>query len=359
MTAPLPEGTTVCVPAWNAAAFLPETLAAVARQDVPGMRVLVSVDGGDAATAAACAPFLADARFAMRVQPARLGWVGNTNALIAAVETRHFAIMPHDDLPEDGWLAALHAALAQHPGAIGTYADLKGFGTNEIAIAQPEVAGPPLARRLRTLLRQYECVIYRGLFRLDSGQPRPLLPAGLPGDVAADTAWLMELACRGEMRRVPRILVRKRYHAGNTHGAWSSLGPEAALAAGIALLGWMRDRAARDLPADGGVALRLLDAAALLRLLGCARPLPLFRRVPHAQRLVAWLGVRDGGRAGLPRVQEVLQHPDAGPLRALFADPACAARLAELASALRDSGYQGVPEGLAALAAEAGAALRG
>ena len=359
MTVPLHAGTTICIPAWNAAAFLPETLAAVAQQDVPGMRVLVSVDGADAATAAACAPFLADTRFAMRVQPARLGWVGNTNALIDAVETEHFAIMPHDDLPEEGWLAALHAALAQFPAAIGTYADLKGFGTNEIAIAQPEVAGRPLARRLRVLLQQYECVIYRGLFRLDPRQPRPLLPTGLPGDIAADSAWLMELGCRGEMRRVPRILVRKRYHAGNTHGAWSRLAPEDALAAGIALLGWMRDRAARDLPADGGTALRLLDAAALLRVLGCARPLPLFRRVTHAQRMAAWLGGGGGDRAALPCVQEVLQHPEAGPLRALFADPTCAARLAELAGALRGSGFAGVLDGIAALAADAGAALRG
>jgi hypothetical protein len=353
VTAP---GTTVCIPAWNATGFLAETLSAVLRQDVPGMRVLVSVDGADAATAAACAPFLDDPRVACVVQPARLGWVGNTNALIAAVETEFFAIMPHDDLPEPGWLAALHGALAAYPAAIGAYADLEGFGTQQNSFAQPEIVGSSLRRRLVTLLDHYNCVPYRGLYRLREGQPRPLLPAGLPGDVAADTAWLMELACQGELRRVRCVLVRKRYHAGNTHGAWGSLALDVRLASGVAVLRRMHDRAALGLPPR---AARLVVVAALLRLLDCGRPWPPLRGVPLPDRLAAW---HDGGGAGaeaLPNARALLEGGGAVPVRRRLANPVVAERLAGLAAELRETAGCGALRALAELAAAVAAARDG
>ena len=352
MTAALSPGTTVCIPAWNAAPFLAETLAAVARQDVPGLRVVVSVDGADAATAQACEPFLADTRFARVVQPTRFGWVGNTNALIAAAGTEYVAIMPHDDLPAEDWLATLHQVLADHPDAIGAYGDLEGFGTQQPGFVQPEIAGRPLARRLKTLLHHYACVPYRGLFRLSPDRPRPLLPTGLPGDVAADTAWLMELACQGALHRAPRVLVRKRYHRDNTHGAWNRLPPDARLAAGIAVLRRMRDRAASGLPDR---AARLVGAAALLRVIDCASPWPLFRTAALPQRLVAWMDGEDGA---LPDAHDVLSAPGAAPLCARLAHPACAARLAELTAQMRGSAWDQALGALADLAASVGAARR-
>ncbi|WP_137124238.1 glycosyltransferase family A protein [Roseomonas sp. HF4] len=355
MTGRLLPGTTLCVPAWNATTFLAETLEAVARQQVPGLRVLVSIDGADAGTAAVCDAFLGDARFARIVQPRRLGWVGNTNALIEAVETEHVAIMPHDDLPADDWLVSLHAALAADPDAVGAYADLEAFGTSEFTFAQPEIVGPGLARRLETMLHQCACVAFRGLFRLRPGQPRPLLPAGLPGDIAADTAWLMELACRGALRRVPRILVRKRYHDRNTHGAWWSLPPETDFAAGIAVLDRMARRASHGLP-GGRVPVRLVAAAALLRLLDCADPWPFLRAAPMARRVAAWLGT-DGLTGLLPDAGDVLACPEAVALRACLAEPACAPRLAEIADGLRGSPWHGALGVLARLATEVAAAV--
>jgi hypothetical protein len=329
VTAP---GTTVCIPAWNATGFLAQTLSAVLRQDVPGMRVVVSVDGADSATAAACAPFLDDPRVACVVQPARLGWVGNTNALIAAVETEFFAIMPHDDLPEAGWLGALHGALAAYPAAIGAYADLEGFGTQQNSFAQPEIVGSSLRRRLMTLLDHYNC------------------------DVAADTAWLMELACQGELRRVPRVLVRKRYHAGNTHGAWGSLAGNARLASGIAVLRRMHDRAALGLPPR---AARLVAAAALLRLLDCARPWPPLRGVPLPDRLAAWHKGVGAGADALPNAQALLEGGGAIPVRRRLANPVVAERLAALATELRGTAGAEALRALADLAAAVAAARDG
>lgn len=344
------RGTTLCIPAWNATAFLAETLAACAAQDVPNLRILVSVDGADGATAAVCEPFLADPRFACVVQERRLGWVGNTNALISAVATEHFAIMPHDDLPARGWLAALHETLAAHPAAICAYADLEGFGTQEITFAQPEIIGGPIARRLETLLQHYACVPYRGLFRLPDPARRPLLPAGLPGDIAADTAWLMELACQGELRRVPQVLVRKRYRPDNTHGSWWDLPPEQGVATTAALIGTMRARAMRGL-SHVAVADALIGTAALLRLLGCGAMLPVARHAPVPALLDRYLGT--GGQIGLPAGSgTMLDHPEAGALRGVLADADCRARLATLADSMSDPAWGHCLAELLSLAAD-------
>ena len=346
------RGTTLCIPAWNATDFLAETLAACAAQDVPGLRILVSVDGADRATAAACEPFLADPRFACVVQDRRLGWVGNTNALIAAVATEHFAIMPHDDLPAPDWLAALHEVLDAHPRAVCAYADLEGFGTQEITFAQPEITGGPIARRLETLLQHYACVPYRGLFRLPDPARRPFLPTGLPGDIAADTAWLMELACQGELRRVPRVLVRKRYHPANTHGGWADLPPDQAVATTVGLIGSMRKRAMQGLSHASGEA-GLIETAALLRLLGCGGTLLVARHAPAPALLYGHLGT-DGLIGLLAGARTIRDHPEAQPLRKVLAEAACRARLAALAATMPGSVWSRCLNELMSLAADAG-----
>lgn len=332
-------GTTLCIPAWNGAAFVAETLAAAARQDVPDLVVHISVDGGDSATAEACAPFLADSRFRLTVQPQRLGWVGNTNWLFARAQTRFVAILPHDDLPEPGWLNALHAALAAAPHAVCSFADLQGFGGYMRRINQSEVRGATLTRLLDTLLHQRPAVAYRGLFRCLHADDMPFLPTSLPGDVAADTAWLMELACRGELRRVPEVLVRKRYHAGNTHSAWDTQPLAAKVQTQGALAGWMTRRALATVGEDPAFRSAVV-AAALLRLAGCGAGLPGSHRLPVSDLLVAFGAACPEASLALPRppIGPLLAEPDAAPLRNLLTGPASSARL----SAVRDTGTDGM-----------------
>uniref|UniRef100_UPI0022EA6C53 glycosyltransferase family 2 protein n=1 Tax=Falsiroseomonas oryzae TaxID=2766473 RepID=UPI0022EA6C53 len=265
-------GITVCIPSWNGAAFIGETLAAVARQTVRDLRVLVSVDGNDMATAEACRPFMADPRFGLVVQPRRLGWVGNTNALIAAVETGFFAIMPHDDLPEPDWLATLLRVLRRQPQAVCAFGDVEAFGAATGRHVQRPVAGSLTRRMLETVLEQHPCVAYRGLVRRRDDADRPLIPTGLPGDVMADTAWIAELARRGELRRVPRVLVHKRFHRGNTHTGWARLPPAARAGSAAALLHRMR-AAALDAVGRDEAARALVNTATLLRLFGCGATL--------------------------------------------------------------------------------------
>ena len=213
---------TVCVPVYNAARFVEDTLRHVAAQTCRDFRVLVSVDAGDDSSESVCRHFESDPRFEVVVQSHRLGWVGNVNALIARVDTPFFCIMPHDDLPEPRYLEAMLDLLEREPAAACAYSDIRGFGAQQNVVGQQEVRGDRLQRVLDVILNHYDSVPFRGVVRRRDGNDRPYLPAVIPGGFAADTAWLVPLALRGELRRVPEPLYRKFYDPATVHAGWTS-----------------------------------------------------------------------------------------------------------------------------------------
>jgi len=212
----------VAVPVWRGADYVAETLESVLQQRGVDLRVVISVDGADETSAAACRPFLADSRVSMVLQPVRVGWVGNSSAaLSAAVAHGDYAcLQPQDDLLEAGCLSALLATAETSPGASVVYSDIQSFGTHTAVIRQPTVAGSPFGRQIALLRHHYAAVSYRGLMRVSA--LRSILPmVGNPhGDFAADTVWIARQALAGDLLRVPHALYRKRYHAHNTHTQW-------------------------------------------------------------------------------------------------------------------------------------------
>lgn len=213
---------TVCVPAYNGAAFIAETLDSVAAQFFSNMKVLISLDRSDDESEAVCRRYLTDSRFDLIVQPRRLGWVGNVNALIERVETEFFCIMPHDDLVDSRYIAELYAVASSDPGIACTYCDLSGFGSRRPRLVLQDVRGDPLARVLELMLNHFGGVPFRGLVRRQSPDDRPTLPTNLTDDFAADVAWILSLALRGELRRVPSALYAKRYSDHTVHASWKS-----------------------------------------------------------------------------------------------------------------------------------------
>ena len=107
---------TVCVPVYNAAPFVAETLQHIARQSFTDFKVIISVDPGDDSSLDICQSFASDSRFEIVAPPERLGWVGNVNALIARVDTPMFCITPHDDLLNAEYLSVMHDALMRDDG---------------------------------------------------------------------------------------------------------------------------------------------------------------------------------------------------------------------------------------------------
>jgi len=79
--AALPQ-VTICVPVWNGARFVAETLDSITRQTYPNLRVLVSDDASTDGSAELCRGIAERHGFELTVQPQRRGWVANCNFLL-------------------------------------------------------------------------------------------------------------------------------------------------------------------------------------------------------------------------------------------------------------------------------------
>ena len=199
---------TVCVPVWNGESFVSQTLASLREQAHADFRALVSIDRSDDESAAVCRAFAPDPRFEIIVQPERLGWIGNVNALLSRIETPLGCILPHDDVIAPDYLERLVGKLGDHPSAVLAFSDLETFGSREHVLVQPGLVGSQFQRIVACLVEHVAAVGWRGVFRSD------VLARGRfhRDEPRADTLWLLELACEGDLVRVPEILYRKRLH---------------------------------------------------------------------------------------------------------------------------------------------------
>ena len=213
----------VGIPVWRGGAFVHETIESVLRQVAIPFSLLISVDGADMDSVAACRPFLKDSRVRMVVQKSRLGWVRNMAFLMSeavAQDADYACVQPHDDLMEDDYLAELVAKAEAYPAAAVVYSDLRFFGAIEdVVFSLPSVIGLPL-ERVRTLLREPGWVAFRGLTRTAAIRALPAMSGNPFDDFSADHVWVMRLARIGDLVRVPRVLYRKRYHDANTSTKW-------------------------------------------------------------------------------------------------------------------------------------------
>ena len=221
----------VVIPAWRAAAFIAETLGSLRDQEFSDFQAIISVDGEDEETASACRYALGDSRFKLVVQTERLGWLANTNAGLAHVNTELAAILPHDDLIAPSYLQWLIGVLDQDRDAACAYSDIEAFGTMSGVHVQRSVRGSPLTRQMKLLRDHFGAVAFRAVFRSEIlGQFGSLAAMG-DENFACDTLWMNRLARAGDLRRVPAVLYRKRYHQDNTHTQWAAWSEERKVAA--------------------------------------------------------------------------------------------------------------------------------
>ncbi len=215
---------TVCVPVFNGAAFVGETLESLRRQTYPRFKVLVSVDPSNDPSLAVCGVWAAYNAFEVVGQPERLGWPGNVNWLLRRVDTPLTCIILHDDWVAPDYLERLAARLQREAGAVVAYGDIRGFGAVNLEIVQPSLTGDPFDRVLTFLLDRHAATEWRGVIRTDAIRRTRLLRHDADG-FAADTLWLLELAALGEFAREPGVLYHKRYRAGSITAGWMARSP--------------------------------------------------------------------------------------------------------------------------------------
>jgi glycosyltransferase involved in cell wall biosynthesis len=214
---------TVCVPVYNAAAFVEETLDHVARQSHQDMRVRVSVDLSPDDSVARCRRFAGDPRFEIIAQPRRLGWIDNINFLIDRVETDDFSIIPHDDLIEPDYLAVLQAHLDRHSRAAVAFTDIVAFGELTGGVVQRSITGGLFNRVMTFLVDHFDAVAFRGVVRRSRAGPDVRLRKNPHSSYGADTLWMLRILVHGELARMalqPGAAYRKRYRIGSQHHRW-------------------------------------------------------------------------------------------------------------------------------------------
>lgn len=224
---------TICIPAYNASAFIAETVQSVLDQTYPDIQVLISVDAGHDDTETVIQQNFKDSRIHMYVQSQRLGWVANTNFLLAAVQSPYFCILPHDDIIAPGFVSRLLIRLQRSPRAVAAYCDIRCFGASNQKIVQPSVAGSRMKRITNYLCNHYNAVVMRSLVNREALGKMVFLRENPRLNFAADTLWGLELALCGELIRLARTLYRKRYHERMLHRQWQQWNDEQMLNAWV------------------------------------------------------------------------------------------------------------------------------
>jgi hypothetical protein len=211
---------TIGVPVYRGELFIEEALRSIQNQTHREIEVIISLDGSQPVAAEFCRPFLKDSRFRLVTQSERLGWVGNLNWLMARVATPYWCYHQQDDLMDPRYLEVLVEQARRSPEGAVFYCDIEAFGALSAKFIQSSVTGSAVARQLALLYEHFPAVAFRGLTRVEALSFAGGIPTNEIESFACDTVWMAAMARWGELRRVPRELYRKRYHAANEHMKW-------------------------------------------------------------------------------------------------------------------------------------------
>jgi Glycosyl transferase family 2 len=123
-----PPRISVIVPAYNVAPYIGEALASLQAQTLIDFEAIVIDDGSTDATAAAIAPFLADARFRL-IQTENAGLAATRNRGLAEVRSEFVAMLDGDDRYRPDYLAVMLARIAADPDIAFVTCDAESFTT--------------------------------------------------------------------------------------------------------------------------------------------------------------------------------------------------------------------------------------
>ncbi len=237
----------VLVPAYQAQAFISETLNSLSNQVFRDFQVLVSIDKSDDDTKLITKNWSQNHKnIPTRIfcQTHRLGWVKNVNFLLEKCKTKYFMVMPHDDILDKNYLQKMVQCLTVNPQACVAFSDIKAFGdlrrrrprlrrrifekirrANWI-ITQNSIKGNRCERTREFLIHHLAAVAFRGLVNRAIISELILLPENDGFNFAMDSVWNLQMALKGELIRVPEVLYHKRYHDGSAHDLWGEIGSE-------------------------------------------------------------------------------------------------------------------------------------
>jgi GT2 family glycosyltransferase len=212
---------TICIPVYNGAEFVAQTLNSVACQTYPNVRVIISDDASTDGSTELCRVIAQKYGFELIVQPQRRGWIDNCNVLLERARSDFVCIVPHDDVLDGRYIEVLAAHLVATPVCVQAFCDVQGFGSTRAVQTQSSLVGSPFERLYQMIMQHFDGTPFRGLVRRDALDRAGSLPTNAFDGFAADVNWVARLAREGEIHRVPEALYAKRFHARSTAHAWS------------------------------------------------------------------------------------------------------------------------------------------
>jgi len=208
---------TVGLPVYKGADLIPAALHCLQRQTFGNFEAIISVDGGDEETAAACKPFLADSRFRMIVHSERLDWVGNFNWLLQQDLQEFFCYRQHDDTTAPEFFERLLQVAHKQPNAAAIYSDcLYNDGSIETF---PSIEGHPVERVFQYVQR-ISAVPVRGLIRRTAIQHAGLVRSDEFRAVLQIGGWLAKLLHWGSFIRVEEPIYYRLYRPNSLGNAY-------------------------------------------------------------------------------------------------------------------------------------------
>jgi GT2 family glycosyltransferase len=218
---------TALVPCYRSAGFVRLTLDCLAAQTWPDLEILVGDDNSPDDTLAVVRAF-AEGRANVRIvaRSENLGWLRNSNDLMARASGELMFFAFHDDLYAPEYVEKLVEALRDRPRAILAFSDmglteLDGSRERRSFTALDGVTGR-LARGLVMGRRaRWWSVPNRGLFRAEAFRRIGGIKPNDCGEYSADWTWLLHMALLGEFVRVPEVLCEKFYKQGSISRQWA------------------------------------------------------------------------------------------------------------------------------------------
>lgn len=232
---------TAVVPTFNGAAFIGRTLASLEAQTWANLEILIGDDASTDDTPALVSRF-AEGRAHVRVvqRSANLGWLRNTNDLMARARGEFLFFAFHDDVVEPTYVERLTRALLAEPGAVLAFSDMtvaEVDGTERECVFDGLSGRRGAARRGLVMAARPEhwWVPNRGLFRASGYRRVGGIHPNASGEFSADWTWLLHLALLGDFVRVPEVLCHKYYTKASLSKTWPHVAAQRAdlLRAGV------------------------------------------------------------------------------------------------------------------------------
>lgn len=217
---------TALVPTYNGAEFIMRTLDSLAAQTWPRLEILIGDDCSTDDTLEVVRRF-AEERDDTRIleRDANLGWLRNSNDLMANARGELMFFAFHDDVVAPTYVEKLVEALRRHPQAVLAFSDMHVHeldgSVHRHSFAELEGLTTPVARGRVMVRRPGDWwVPNRGLFRASGFAEVGGIHPNELGEYSADWTWLLGLSLVGEFVRVPETLCTKHYMSGSISKQW-------------------------------------------------------------------------------------------------------------------------------------------